>query len=388
MKKAITLRLRITLLVGIILALITAILTVFSIKSAQHYFAYPQLNKSIQINSSSLFSQEPDSSIISNNHDNTGLDSAISAIAITEAQEGFSTQSVAAMVFIIILGLCATYFIVGNALKPLTQLSLRIRDINEHNLNTKIEAKTSDDEMGSLTNSFNAMLERIKLSFENQKRFAANAAHELKTPLTTMKASLQVLKLDETPNSEDYKENLDAAEQSADRLIGIVNDLFLLSSHGKMELQDEISLFGLFEEIKQELGGVIQAKHIQFIMPTNDYFINGNKQLLQNAFFNIIENAIKYNKENGEVKVALNKLTGGKISISVTDTGTGITDECIPHIFEPFYRADKSRSQHIPGNGLGLSISKTIIEKHGGEILVKSIANSGTKVTVFFPYLY
>ncbi|MEV2910953.1 HAMP domain-containing protein [Paenibacillus larvae] len=100
------------------------------------------------------------SSIISNNHDNTGLDSAISAIAITEAQEGFSTQSVAAMFFIIILGLCATYFIVGNALKPLTQLSLRIRNINEHNLNTKIEAKAPDDEMGSLTNSFNAMLER------------------------------------------------------------------------------------------------------------------------------------------------------------------------------------------------------------------------------------
>ncbi|QHZ53638.1 sensor histidine kinase [Paenibacillus larvae] len=109
---------------------------------------------------------------------------------------------------------------------------------------------------------------------------------------------------------------------------------------------------------------------------------------MQNAFFNIIENAIKYNKENGEVKVALNKLTGGKISISVTDTGIGMTDECIPHIFEPFYRADKSRSQHIPGNGLGLSISKTIIEKHGGEILVKNIANSGTKVTVFFPYPY
>lgn len=382
----ISLRLRITLLVGLLLVLLTTVLTIVSILSANYYFVTPQLQEGAyeKLNKVILDSTPIDSTPINSNHDmNTDTLNNLSAqTKITAAQRGFSLQSVTVLIAIIIFGLGVTYWIMGRALRPLTVLSETIHDINEHNLSKSIVENIAKDEVGSITASFNSMLDRLKNSFEQQKSFSASAAHELKTPLATMKTSLQVLRLDDLPSADDYKETILVMEQNVDRLICIVSDLLLLSSQGKTELDDEISLRTLFCEIAEELKEAIQRKNLCCILPQNDCLITGNRMLLRSAFYNLFENAVKYNKDGGTVEAKLQNTLDGKISVLICDTGIGMTEEDAVRAFEPFFRAEHSRLQQIPGNGLGMPIIQTIIERHGGEILLESKINIGTKVIV------
>ncbi|WP_313183625.1 sensor histidine kinase [Lacrimispora sp.] len=382
----ISLRLRITLLVGLLLVLLTTMLTIVSILSANYYFVTPQLQEGAyeKLNKVILDSTPIDSTLIDSNHDmNTDTLNNLSAqTKITAAQRGFSLQSVTVLIAIIIFGLGVTYWIMGRALRPLTVLSETIHDINEHNLSKPIEESIAKDEVGSITASFNSMLDRLKNSFEQQKSFSASAAHELKTPLATMKTSLQVLRLDDLPSADDFKDTILVMEQNVDRLICIVSDLLLLSSQGKTELDDEISLRTLFCEIAEELKEAIQRKNLCCILPQNDCLITGNRMLLRSAFYNLFENAVKYNKDGGTVEAKLQNTLDGKISVLICDTGIGMTEEDAVRAFEPFFRAEHSRLQQIPGNGLGMPIIQTIIERHGGEILLESKINIGTKVIV------
>ncbi|MDR0924532.1 MAG: HAMP domain-containing histidine kinase [Hungatella sp.] len=377
----ISLRLRITLLVGLLLVLLTTVLTIVSILSANYYFVAPQLEEGSYGKMNKVIL---DNAPIDSNQDvNADTFNNLSVqMEITAAQRGFSFQSIIVLIVIIIFGLGVTYWIMGRALRPLTVLSKTIHDINEHNLSKSIEETTAKDEVGSITASFNGMLDRLKKAFEQQKRFSASAAHELKTPLATMKTTLQVLQLDDLPSADDYKDTILVMEQNVDRMICIVSDLLLLSSQEKTELDDEISLRTLFCEIAEELKEVIQSKNLCCILPQNDCLITGNRMLLRSAFYNLFENAVKYNKDGGTVEAKLQNTSDGKISVLICDTGIGMTEEDAARAFEPFFRADRSRLQQIPGNGLGMSIIQAIIERHGGEILLESKINIGTKVTV------
>lgn len=377
----ISLRLRITLLVGLLLVLLTTVLTIVSILSANYYFVAPQLEEGSYGKMNKVIL---DNAPIDSNQDvNADTFNNLSVqMEITAAQRGFSFQSITVLIVIIIFGLGVTYWIMGRALRPLTVLSETIHDINEHNLSKSIEETTAKDEVGSITASFNGMLDRLKNSFEQQKRFSASAAHELKTPLATMKTTLQVLQLDDLPSADDYKDTILVMEQNVDRMICIVSDLLLLSSQEKTELDDEISLRTLLCEIAEELKEAIQSKNLCCILPQNDCLITGNRMLLRSAFYNLFENAVKYNKDGGTVEAKLQNTPDGKISVLICDTGIGMTEEDAARAFEPFFRADRSRLQQIPGNGLGMSIIQAIIERHGGEILLESKINIGTKVTV------
>lgn len=377
----ISLRLRITLLVGLLLVLLTTVLTIVSILSANYYFVAPQLEEgSYEKMNKVILDNAP---IDSNQDVNADTFNNLSVqMEITAAQRGFSFQSITVLIVIIIFSLGVTYWIMGRALRPLTVLSETIHDINEHNLSKSIEETTAKDEVGSITASFNGMLDRLKNSFEQQKRFSTSAAHELKTPLATMKTTLQVLQLDDLPSADDYKDTILVMEQNVDRMICIVSDLLLLSSQEKTELDDEISLRTLFCEIAEELKETIQSKNLCCILPQNDCLITGNRMLLRSAFYNLFENAVKYNKDGGTVEAKIQNTPDGKISVLICDTGIGMTEEDAARAFEPFFRADRSRLQQIPGNGLGMSIIQAIIERHGGEIHLESKINIGTKVIV------
>ncbi|GLC82292.1 sensor histidine kinase [Lacrimispora brassicae] len=377
----ISLRLRITLLVGLLLVLLTTVLTIVSILSANYYFVTPQLQEGTYEKMNKVIL---DSDPIESNQDMNmdTLNNLSIQTKITAAQRGFSLQSITVLIAIIIFGLGVTYWIMGRALRPLTVLSENIHDINEHNLSKPIEENIVKDEVGSITVSFNGMLDRLKNSFEQQKRFSASAAHELKTPLTIMKTSLQVLRLDDLPSADDYKDTILVMEQNVDRLICIVSDLLLLSSQGQTELEDEISLRTLFCGIAEELKETIHSKNLCCILPQNDCLVTGSRMLLRSAFYNLFENAVKYNKDGGTVEAKLQNSLDGKISVLICDTGIGMTEEDAARAFEPFFRAEHSRLQQIPGNGLGMSIIQTIIERHGGQIFLESKINIGTKVTV------
>ncbi|MCM3340927.1 HAMP domain-containing histidine kinase [Paenibacillus sp. MER TA 81-3] len=387
MLNKLSLRMRLTLLTGCIVILTAVCLTLTSIHNADSKFVRPNvqnavtMNKMVPLNSSATLGHEAWTRPAANGEETSNISVEIRTI---EAKEQFVDASVIYMMIIIILGMAAAYVISGRALKPVNQLSKTIKNINEHNLSHRIDHIQTKDEIGSLAGSFNTMLNRLDESFARQKRFAANAAHELKTPLTTIKAGIQVLKLDKSPSIEDYKENVDITELSTQRLIDVVDDLLKLTSEKKEKFADTIALSDTFQHIAQELEPMTRQKNIQIQVVECNHSIFGNQTLVYRALFNLLENAVKYNKHGGKVQIAVS-LRGYNTIIHISDTGIGIPNEELPHIFEPFYRIDKSRSRDIGGSGLGLSIVKTIIEKHNGNIAVQSDPGVGTTFDVLFP---
>ncbi|MEG0737381.1 MAG: HAMP domain-containing protein, partial [Longicatena sp.] len=213
-----TLRVRLTLLTGCILVAITTFLTIISIYSVDNKFVQPNVVGKM-LEREYVDHVQPFESEIINMDTNNGLSVSVE---IKEAQKQFNVQSILWMIAIIIVGISATYILVGKALKPVNDLRTSVKSISEHSLSHRLENINTKDEVGDLAISFNKMLDRLEKSFLYRKNFAANAAHELKTPLTIIKSSIQVLKLDPTPTLEDYKVSMDITEQSTQRLIQVV----------------------------------------------------------------------------------------------------------------------------------------------------------------------
>ncbi len=378
-----TLRMRITVLVGIIIATIAVLLTAASISGANHYFVGKEpLHKTVIVGPE--IGQHPNKSTLGNDVADRNNSSVLAELKVSAAQRNFSAQSILVMLCIGIVGIGAAYVIVGRALKPLTQLSDTLQDIHARNLSKRIHVPDAKDEVGSLSTSFNSMLDRLDGAFTRQKRFAANAAHELKTPLATMKASLQVLHFDENPSTDDYRANAKTIQQSTERLIKVVDDLLQLASEDHADLRDDISLQAVFEEVSRELEPVAEEKQVRIVVHANNCRLQGNKTLLYRAIVNLTANAVKYNLQGGWVELAARE-KNGFVEITVRDNGIGIAAEEIGKIFEPFYRVNQSRSPAMAGSGLGLSLVKTIIDKHGGTIDVTSIKGKETTIQVRIP---
>lgn len=374
-----TLRMRITMLVGIIVVANAVLLTAASISGANNYFVGTPMNKTV------VEPQEIGQQL--GKELNGKVDDLTVRVQVMEAQKKFSSQILIIMVVIIVVGIGVTYMIVGRALKPLSDLSETIKDINERNLSKWVHVPHSKDEVGSLSVSFNSMLDRLDGSFARQKRFAANAAHELKTPLATIKTSLQVLHLDDNPTSEDYRANAEATEQSTERLIRVVDDLLKFAVEDHTNFHDEITVKTMYEDIAKELWSLADDNHVSIVIHATDCQLIGNKTLLYRAIFNLVANAVKYNKQGGRVELFARK---GKdtVVMTVRDCGIGMSQDEVSNVFEPFYRVDKSRSREIAGSGLGLSLVKTIIDKHNGTIDMRSIEGIGTTIDVTLPVSY
>ncbi|MGN7762446.1 sensor histidine kinase [Paenibacillus sp. 22594] len=371
----VSIRMRVTLLTGGILLAASMLLTWSSIYNAQDKFM--DLNKAaeeprVPTGGTSIGSAQSEADDVLEE----GV-ASVPAIAAVQAKQSFDSWSYIYLVVISGAGMIVTYIVAGKALKPLQDLNYSIVNITEHNLKERVPASASNDEIGSLANSFNAMLERLNESFLRQKRFSANVSHELKTPLSIMNAGIQVLRLDETPTAEDYKETVEMAERNIKRLMSIVDDLLVLTNDSNVEYMDEINLNQLFLQVEAELLPLYNDKNIHVTHEFELDTILGHAPIVYRAFYNLLENAAKYNIMNGTIEIRTwTEDRMGKISIS--DSGMGIPSEELDRIFEPFYRVDSSRSRKIGGAGLGLSIVKAIIEKHGWSIEGESTVNVGT----------
>ncbi|MCL2054884.1 MAG: HAMP domain-containing histidine kinase [Oscillospiraceae bacterium] len=292
----------------------------------------------------------------------------------TDSRSKFKIQSVISAIAIILSGTILSYFITGRTLKPLNTLTDKIEEINENNLNTQLITMLGGGEVARLTNSFNSMLVKLDRAFCAKKLFASNAAHELKTPLANILTNIEVMQMDENPSAEEYKEVIDITKENIERLTVLVQDLLRFNSDIDNELCENINTDVMFEKIISDLSKSIADKNITIISNGN-IALYGEKTLLERAFFNLVQNAAKYNKEGGEIKI-----TAANDTIVIEDSGIGIPSECLPQIFDPFYCADKSRSRKLGGNGLGLSIAKQIFDKHDIKITVSSEINKGTKI--------
>lgn len=295
----------------------------------------------------------------------------------------FSIRAVLVMIITILVFALLAYYVTGQMLEPLSNLNNSIKTINEKNLKQRVKLPKYEDEVFELTESFNSMMNRLEQSYVAQKNFSSNAAHELKTPLSIMKTSLQVLEMDEDPTEEDYKEFVLDIKQSMDRLIKTVESLLALTNQSMEATNEEVFVLDIINKIIDELSSIIVEKNISVTIVGDELMLFYNKILLYRIFYNLIENAIKYNKTNGFIRISLNN-EGNKSYVLIEDNGIGMDKETINNIFQPFFRADLSRSQKIPGNGLGMSIVKTILERYDGDIEVKSKLNEGTSIKVNF----
>ncbi len=302
----------------------------------------------------------------------------------TKQNNDFAYKALIFSILVIVFGTGLTYIISGRALKPVTDLSKKIEEIDENNLFVRVEVPGSNDEVSRLSVSFNSMIGKLEKSFTWQKNFSANVAHELKTPMTAMIAAIEVLQLDETPDLYQYKETMEDTLKNAQRLNNIVNDLLKLNSAKGISRFERFDAGKMFENILQELSQDIQSKDIRTENNAFGILLNGEKDLLYRAFFNLIHNAIKYNKRNGLIKITAAE-DAHTTTISIYDNGIGVSEEQREKIFEPFYCVDKSRSRELGGSGLGLSIVKSVIEKHGGEIKIESEIGISTTMIVLLP---
>lgn len=305
-------------------------------------------------------------------------------LTLTQANRQFNIWGFVGLFIITLLSAAAAWFMAGRALKPVRELSKTIEEVNSNNLSLHVDTGGREDEVGQLGNSFNAMMDKVSSSFERQKRFSANAAHELKTPLASIQLGLEVLELDEHPTQVQMEWALTVTKTNTERMIQLVENLFTLSSDKECEMNDCIDIKTVFSQISEELAASMYNKNITLTMEMNENIqISGNASMLYRAFFNLVENAVKYNKENGTIRLTVSK-ENDAVKVCITDSGMGISKDDLEHIFEPFYRADQSRSRKMGGSGLGLSLVYDIMMRHNAQIFVESQLDMGTTFVLLF----
>jgi len=279
-------------------------------------------------------------------------------------------------------------FLANRALKPVGQITRMAEQVRvSGDLTQRIHYRgTTDDELERLATIFDEMLDSLQATFEHEKRFTADASHELRTPLTALKGRLHVA-LSQPRTADAYEETLKAIEQEVDRLIRLSSDLLLLSRleqrHQEMHLEP-VDLSDLLAAIAEQIQPLADLQQLQFSTHiTPDLQIQGSPDHLIRLFLNLLDNAVKHTPAQGGVHLIAD-VQGQCVRVSVSDTGIGILPEHLPHLFERFYRVEKSRSRAMGGTGLGLAIAQEIVHRHDGAIAVQSQPGHGTTFTVTF----
>lgn len=384
-----SLRLKVTFINTIVLIICSVILTISTSFSAAR--TIDSLGNIPLTNSATSITQYNQNEIYNQNNveNGKGTPAQSTTQSFKIEKEKLAITSVIYMLIVIILGCIITYLTTSKSLESVKKLNDEIKDISEYNLSKKIKEEGPQDEIKDLTNSFNKMLARIEDAFESQKQFSLNVAHELRTPLSVIQMKIDVFNKREEQTVEDYQKLLEVIEKNNNRLSKVVEELLSICNKDNIEFKDNINFNKIIKTITNELEEVAAQKNINIDIDgdisTNTYReFYGNEQLLYRSIYNLIENSIKYNHKNGYVKIYL-KEYNDFIRIVIEDSGIGIKKEDYENIFKPFYRVDKSRSRKIGGSGLGLSIVKTIINQHNGNIEVES-DDKGSKFTIEIPY--
>ena len=304
-----------------------------------------------------------------------------SAEIAQQAKGDYFYESLFFTVIAMLVGGFFTYYVSGKALEPVKVLNEQVKNINIHNLNESLNIPFTNDEIAELTASFNDMTEKLDRAFSIQKRFSADAAHELRTPLTVMQTKLDVFRKKEQHTLEEYNALITAFQKQLGRLRSLVTELLdIANMEGDWNIQ-EISLLEILEDVSADLSSVAKEKNIIISLSGKEGRIRGNPSLLYRAFYNLVENGIKYNVPGGRVAIELAEKKDIVI-VTVSDTGNGIPESMKHQIFEPFFRVDKSRSREMGGAGLGLSMVDAIIKKHSGTVGVTDGECGGSCFTV------
>ena len=308
---------------------------------------------------------------------------------IQETKEDFLLRSVIATTIIILLSSVCTYFLTKKTLTPLQKLTSEVSQIQAQNLSTQLAVPNSKDEIAQLTSSFNEMLTRLDNAFSTQKQFSANAAHELRTPLAVLQTNLEVFEKKQEPEMIEYRQLFTMIKEQTARLSQLVGTLLDMTNLKSVPRTDQVTLEELVDEVFCDLDPVAEKAgiSIHFNNSANQDShtdVTGSYVLLYRAVYNLVENAIKYNRPHGSVSVSV-KQENGQAMVLVTDTGIGISPENQKKIFDPFFRVDKSRSRAMGGAGLGLALVDSIAKEHGGTVNVLESSEAGSTIALMLP---
>ena len=283
-----------------------------------------------------------------------------------------------------LLGGVITYFISGHALKPLRVFSDKIEKVQAQNLADSGIEENEVKELNQLSMSYNKMLGRLSDAFEAQRQFTANAAHELRTPLALMQVQLDTYNACAHPgNDEAAVETIKMMTEPNERLGKMVKTLLDMSELQTVARDEVIALDALIEEVLTDLESLAARKNIRLVRECESVTMTGSDILIYRLVYNLVENAVKYNIDGGQVTVTC-KEWNKHIHIMVSDTGKGIPEELRSRIFEPFFRVDKSRSRELGGIGLGLALVNEIVRVHEGSIEIKGNRAGGTDFEIEF----
>ncbi len=291
----------------------------------------------------------------------------------------------------IVLASAGGYFLARKSLAPVVAMSTQAGRIGAANLHERLAVQNDRDELGHLAQSVNGLLDRLSQSFERQRRFMADASHELRTPVAILRGEAEVALSQQARSLEEYRESLGVLHQEAERLTHIVEDLFTLTraDAGQYPLQPrDFYLDELIAECVHSARTLALAKKICLnLEEASESPIHADESLLRRMILNLLDNAIKYTPEGGSVSVTCRR-AGKEYALSITDTGGGIPADLQPRIFERFFRADKARSRTENdggGAGLGLSISRWIAEAHHGRLQLTHSNSAGSTFTAYLP---
>lgn len=383
--KKMSLQWRLTCITTLCIAIICGCLTMFVYKNGVYYI--DSLQKAVNAqgddstDNSGNNSEEIYISIPEDKWDEFANDFSVQ---VYNNKEDYKKNSLIISALLAILGGVATYFISGHALKPLREFSDKIEEVQVQNLADSRIEESKIKELNQLSVSYNKMLERLQDAFEVQRQFTANAAHELRTPLSLMQVQLDLYHSTQHPGSDaDTLQMIKMVTEQNDRLSKMVKTLLDMSELQTVGRDEQIIMDALVDEVLEDLEPLAQEKNIKLIGKCKDITMVGSDILIYRLVYNLVENAIKYNHSGGQVTVTAYK-EQKHIYLSVADTGSGIPKELRERVFEPFFRIDKSRSRKLGGVGLGLALVHEIVRVHDGSITVKSNPSGGTIFEVIF----
>ena len=379
--KKMSLQWRLTCITTLCIAIICGCLTMFVYKNGVYYMDSLQKAIDAQGDDSGGDSEEIYISIPEDNWDEFANDFSVQ---VYNNKEDYKRNSLIISALLALLGGVAAYFISGHALKPIREFSDKIEEVQAQNLADSGIEESKIKELNQLSVSYNKMLERLSDAFEIQRQFTANAAHELRTPLSLMQVQLDLYHSTQHPGSDaDTVQMIKMLTEQNDRLGKMVKTLLDMSELQTVGRDEKIILNDLVDEVLEDLEPLAQEKNIKLIGKYKNITMIGSDILIYRLVYNLVENAIKYNHSDGQVTVNAYKKQK-HIYLSVEDTGSGIPKELRERVFEPFFRVDKSRSRELGGVGLGLALVHEIVRVHDGSISINSNPAGGTIFEVIF----
>ena len=379
--KKMSLQWRLTIITTLFIALICGCLTMYIYSSGVYYM--DSLQEAVDAQSQD--DEEGPNEIFIGIPDDTWDDFASNfSVQVYNNKADYKRKSLVFSVMMALFGGIVTYFICGRALKPLNEFSKKIEEVQAQNLADSEIEENDVKELNQLSVSYNKMLKRLSEAFETQRQFTANAAHELRTPLAVMQVQLDVYNSSEHPDNDACAtQTIQMVTEQNERLSKMVKTLLDMSELQTVARDDEIALDALVEEVLADLEPLAQEKHIQLVQKCEPVSMMGSDILIYRLVYNLVENAIKYNRLDGTVTVMATEKEG-HICIRVEDTGNGIPEELKERVFDPFFRVDKSRSRALGGVGLGLALVHEIVRVHDGEVTIKDNKAGGTTFEVRF----